>query len=545
LLVTLWLLIQLPPVQTWLVGQVTGKLSKNLHTTIRVQHVDFSLFNKMILEGTLVEDQHRDTILYAGAVKVNITDWFFFKDKAELQYIGIEDATIKLHRTDSVWNYQFIADYFASPTTSTASHPKPDSSKTLELDLKKVALDHIHFLKKDEWRGEDMDLRLHHLDLDADKFNFATKIARINKLSIGQPDFVLTNYQGRRPYQPDTTLILVPNQLRLNPGGWDLTAKKLEIINGSFRNEKPADTHPNKHFDGNHIWFSAINTSFSDLKLHQDTITAQLALSTKERSGFEVKKLNAKIKWFPEAMEFHHLDLLTGTSHLRNFFAMRFRTLDDMSEFETRIHMDADFSEAIVESDDIAYFAPELADWKKSIRITGNLHGTINDLHGQKVQLTAGKNTFLNGNIRLQGLPNIDTTHIDFQSNDFRTTYADMVTFVPAIKTIEQPRLDRIDWLRFTGNFNGTVRSFVTKGNIETNLGALATNVNMQLLEFAPSVYSGTLSTDNFQLGAFLDNDNLGNISFSGKVIGAGLRPSTLNATLDGTINSLDFNHYT
>ena len=29
----------------------------------------------------------------AGVVRVNITDWFFFKDKAQLQYIGLEDAT--------------------------------------------------------------------------------------------------------------------------------------------------------------------------------------------------------------------------------------------------------------------------------------------------------------------------------------------------------------------------------------------------------------------------------------------------------------------
>ncbi len=81
-------------------------------------------------------------------------------------------------------------------------------------------------------------------------------------------------------------------------------ADKVTISNGSFRNEKPADTVANKHFDGNHIYFYAVNTRFTNLRLHQDTITAQLQLSTKERSGFEVKKLNAKIKWFPEAMEF-------------------------------------------------------------------------------------------------------------------------------------------------------------------------------------------------------------------------------------------------
>lgn len=61
------------------------------------------------------------TILYAGNINVSITDWFFFKDKADLKYIGLEDAVIKLNRRDSVWNYQFIVDHFASTTPSKKS----------------------------------------------------------------------------------------------------------------------------------------------------------------------------------------------------------------------------------------------------------------------------------------------------------------------------------------------------------------------------------------------------------------------------------------
>jgi hypothetical protein len=34
--------------------------------------------------------------------------------------LAVEDAVIKLQRTDSIWNYQFIADHFASPKKSTS-----------------------------------------------------------------------------------------------------------------------------------------------------------------------------------------------------------------------------------------------------------------------------------------------------------------------------------------------------------------------------------------------------------------------------------------
>ena len=224
---------------------------------------------------------------------------------------------------------------------------------------------------------------------------------------------------------------------------------------------------------------------------------------------------------------------------------MRFRTLDDMSEFETRIRMEADLTDSDVDTDDIAYFAPELKDWEKHIRISGIVKGPVSDLEGRNAVIEAGKNTSLKGNFRIKGLPDIDKTYLDFQSTEFSSTYQDMALLVPSIKTIEQPRIDRIEWLRFKGSFTGYVRDFVTNGVIETNLGAVNTNVNMKLLEYGPSVYSGTINTDNFQLGPFLDNDNMGRIAFQGKVVGAGLKAGTLNASLDGTINSLEFNHYT
>jgi len=538
-------LIQLPPVQTWLVHQVTNRLSHDLHTTIRIKHVDFSLFNKMLLQGTLVEDSRKDTLLYAGTVKVNITDWWFFKDKAQLKYVGLEDATIKLQRTDSIWNYQFLVDYFSSPPPTNPA--LKDTTAGLQLDLKEADLARIHFLKRDGWRGEDMELRLGALQLDADTISFSQKIARVRSLNFTKPDFILTNYAGRRPHPPIDTAAIVndPLHLRLNPDGWVVTAGSISIKNGSFRHEKRADSVFNKHFDGDHILFSAVHTSFTNFRLHQDTITAQLLLSTKERSGLDVKKLSAHIKWFPEAMEFGHLDLQTNRSHLRNFFAMRFKTLDDMSDFETKVYMEARFTDSDIDSDDIAFFAPGLQDWKKHIRIAGEVQGTISDLRARKTVIEAGRNTLLNGDIHIKGLPDIEKTYIEFKSNDFRTTYGDMVTLVPSIKSIQQPRLDRIDHLRFRGDFTGTIHDFVTKGTIETNLGRIETNVDMKFPVYGPSVYSGTISTDSFHIGEFLDNDNLGRMAFQGKIDGTGLKTGTLDATLDGTISTLEFNHYT
>ena len=112
ILLLVYTALHLAPVQNWLVGQATTTLSNKLHTKVKVEHVDFSFFNKVEVKGILIEDQKKDTLLFAGSTTIKISDWFFFKDKPVLHYVGLEDVIVNLKRTDSVWNYTFLEDFF-------------------------------------------------------------------------------------------------------------------------------------------------------------------------------------------------------------------------------------------------------------------------------------------------------------------------------------------------------------------------------------------------------------------------------------------------
>lgn len=499
----------------------------------------------MVLEGTLVNDQHNDTLLYAGAVKVNITDWFFLKDKVVLKYIGLDDAVIELQRSDSTWNYKFLADYFSSPRKKQVK--KQDD---IDLDLEKVELHNITLLQKDGWRGENMSLQMASLDINAEHINVKQRIAHINSIDINKPLFAIYNYTGNRPdslrpKDDTTTIVNDPKHLRWNAGNWDIVVNKMTLNRGTFKNDVYTDRKPYAYFDGNHILFNDINAVFSQVTFKRDTITAGVHLSTKERSGLVVKKLNARLTWHPEAMEFAHLDIQTNRSHLQHFFAMRYATFDDMSDFENKVRLEGDFNNAEVNSDDIAYFAPELLNWKKEIRVTGKVKGTIENLSARKLVIEAGKDTYLNGNIRLNSISKLDKAYIDFEANEFRTTYRDAITMIPDLKNIQQPRLDKLEYLRFHGNFTGFIKDFVTYGTLETKLGVIVTDVNMKFPDNGPTIYQGGLEARSFALGEFVDVPQVDKINFTGSVNGHGLKANTLNAKLDGNIRSLDVNGYT
>ncbi|MFN5760896.1 MAG: hypothetical protein ACK44U_02360, partial [Sphingobacteriales bacterium] len=83
-------------------------------------------------------------MLYAGSVKVRITDWFFFKDQAELEYLGLENAYIQLQRKDSTWNYAFLEKAFSTTTTS-------KKQNQIQFHIKDIDLKNIRLAYKDGW----------------------------------------------------------------------------------------------------------------------------------------------------------------------------------------------------------------------------------------------------------------------------------------------------------------------------------------------------------------------------------------------------------
>ena len=217
LVVLIYFSLQTTLVQNFLVRQAATRLSKALNTEVKVSHIDLDFFDKVELKGTLVRDRNKDTLLYAGVVRVNITDWFFVKDKIELKYIGLEGTKVFLHRKDSVWNYQFLVDYFSGPPSTKKSNP-------IELTLKTVDLKNIRLLQQDEWRGENLGLSLGSMHLETDKFDLNGKDIRIRELALVEPVFSIYNYAGLRPprkrVRNDSIPTNDPEHLRWNPGKW-------------------------------------------------------------------------------------------------------------------------------------------------------------------------------------------------------------------------------------------------------------------------------------------------------------------------------------
>lgn len=518
----------------------TRRISKSLGTEVSIKHVSIGILNRLNLEGLMIRDQSKDTLIYAGAVKVRITDWFILKEKAVLRYAGLEDAVIKINRKDSVWNYQYFVDHFTSPS------PNKKKKGGLELDLKKIDLKNLRLVKNDQWVGEKMTIQFASFILDANRIDLNNSIFLIDDIKLHQPLFAI---QSLRALRPDSlrkkTKASIDTGMYFNAGNIFVQTKQIKITDGKlFIDGNP--NNPSTNFDGSHIQLSKLNGSFSNLSFIKDTIRADIALSLKDRSGFELQRLKTKFRFTPQIMELASLDLRTNKSRIGNYYAMKYTDFNkDFGEYIDKVVMEARFRDAKISSDDIAYFAPELKNLKRNIEISGNYLGTIADFSTTNLSCKIGNNTKLSGTLSMKGLPDMNTTKIALTKSVVSTNYNDLLSFIPVLKDIKDPNLAELGNIIYRGNFNGTIRNFVTSGVFSTALGGLTTDISLKLPIKGEPSYKGTIETTRFNIGKFLNTDALGLVNFKGGIEGSSFNIDLLKTTVNGTIDSLQFNGYT
>ncbi|MFN0081316.1 MAG: translocation/assembly module TamB domain-containing protein [Ferruginibacter sp.] len=543
LLVFLYGLLHLSSVQTWLVKKIAANLSEKLHTKVTVKSVDLRFFNKVLLQGVMVEDLKKDTLLYAGALKANVNDWFFFKDKISLQNVGLDDAIINMERTDSVWNYQFLIDFFAKPKI------RKSAGDDVNIDLGELHFTNIKFNKIDGWIGQDMIANLGKLDVTMQMVDIKNKRIHIKEIYLEKPLFSQRDYTGTRPEQPNLKQIIekipVLGALKWNNGGWEIKLDKLDMKDGAFINDKFTEEPPfADRFDGKHLSFSSLTGSMKNLLFVKDTLTLYINLNAKERSGLQIKKLESNLKLTPEVMEFNNLDLVTNKSKLRDYYSMTYKSFqEDFSSFLHNVSLEAHFKESTLNSDDLAFFSPNLKSWKRIILLEGNVKGPLDNFSAKEMKIKTG-NTVLEGSLAMRGLPDINSTFIDFQSNKLQTNYADIVGIVPQLKTVQKPAISKLGNVSFTGNFVGFIRDFVAYGTFNTGLGNLTADVNMKTPLNGSPAYSGSIASTGFNIGTFIQSPSLGSVALNAKLSGKGFNLNDLKAKVDGTVNSIGFNGY-
>lgn len=536
-------LINLSSVQTFLAQRATKILSEKLKTTVRVEHVRIDLFNHILLEDVYIADQQHDTLAYIGKAQVRMTDWFFIKNTTTvLHYVGLEHAYVHLYRkaNSKIWNYAFIEDAFSSSDT-TSSNKK---SAPLQIDLKKILLDDIRFHFDDAWIGYDYDIDIGSFAGNVDDIDFKKKNISVSRVDIKGASVRLRDYKGGRPPQPKVADII--DSTPFNTGLWKVNIQNILLDNCHFAFvSKEGPAYPNE-FDPEHIDVKNINSEIKHISILADTIRGKIEhFSAQERSGFIVHELQSKVSVSPIASICKELLIQTNRSTIGDYYAMHYNRFPDFLDYISKVKMVAQLKEADVDMRDIAFFAPQVKVLPLTLlKVSGNGSGTVDRLSAQNLSITDGFSN-AKGDIRINGLPDVAKTYFELNNGNIFSTGLSILKYAPSLKKNPNINIPAIDYAYYKGSFAGLLSDFVVKGNISSNLGNINANIQMKLPEHLKPSYSGTISTQSFNIGTLLNQPTLGTTSFSTTLQGASFDVDGIHIKANANFKEFTFNNYT
>ncbi len=549
-------LLQLPDFQNWLVDRVTASLSKTLETEVSIEYARLSWFDELTIQGVFVEDKYGDTLLYGDQIQADFNLLSLLDNAIEIEELSITDTRFKIRRDlgDAESNLETALEKLFPPR----DQPK----RPFDLALDRLDLENISFVQNDSVRGQRIDVSLASAVVYIDELDLINKTVRLETAEIRRPIVRQTTI----PPSPLSTVPGLDEVIRSidstvvdsNRVSLEIMVDALEIIDGVFElnnyRKEPIEAADIESVDFARLDIRDINLELTNVAYASSEVSASVEhLSLEEKSGFVLDRLSVdELRIAPTELVFNDLILTTPNSSLSDSLSFAFPGgWESWSDFNNRVRMSIDLQPSMVSVRDILYFARQLRfnpffrdNRDRNIRLGGQFTGRVNNLRAQDVVLALDQNNFLEGSFSSRNLAQPGSEALNLELDEMRTSVATLRRLIPRMNLPEN--FSKLGRLNFNGRFDGFFTDFAAKGDLSTDIGRAILDMRLDIENGSEQAeYSGSLSLDEFNLGTWTSNRDLGIVSFTAAIDdGQGLTAAAANANLNATIETLEFKNY-
>lgn len=301
-----------------------------------------------------------------------------------------------------------------------------------------------------------------------------------------------------------------------------------------------------EEIDFAHFGLDHLDGELHHLRIVADTVEIELRhLKAQEhKTALPIHDLTAHFFMTRQKMEFRNLHLAMGKSVLRNQLFMQYNSQKDLSDFVEKVTLVAHLDSTVLDTRDLQLFAPAVKRYKDTWHINGILRGRVNNFVFDDLQLGWGKGSTWRGRAAMQGLPDIDSTHMNLDFREAKLISKDLLQYVDQEDANEI--LERLGEVAiFKGAYKGTIQDFEAGGSFETSLGEFDAQMRLALGDGSrPPYYKAKVSTPDLHVGTLLGIDDLKNVAIEGDVEGTGFTPETAQLTLDTKVKFAEYNRY-
>lgn len=380
--------------------------------------------------------------------------------------------------------------------------------------------------------------RLGDLKLTRAELNIQT----LDSLGTTNMDF-LTNY-----FSSDSTVVEPVDTTKVQI---TLSVKKFLLENCAFSFRDSFAAPDSSLLKISDLAVGSIDGDIRNFQFMEDTLRCTFqTFNFYEKSGLRLENLAGNVQIDPSGIHAEKLELITPDSDIHGNLALLQDSWSDYSSFIHNINLDSKFDLSTINLRDIGYFIPEVQNLDFPIYMEGDVWGTIDNLKGRKLKLTAGDRSIFRGSFDVSGLPDAENAYIDLRVKQLSSDYNDLAAIANEVtrdSTFSEKlpiELKRAGSIFFEGSFTGFPQDFVAYGGLTTEAGKLDLDLNLKSDSIQNRLnYEGGVKTKNLDMGRLLDIEKMGSVTANAQIT-AYSREKLISGKIDGTIESFNYSGY-
>jgi len=382
------------------------------------------------------------------------------------------------------------------------------------------------------------------------EFSLEKKRIYLEKATFDKLYFNLKKYDGDSVNNMQFIVNHFTPKDTLSKNEWNFKLSDVGIVKSRF-NYNNADYEPTlTGVDYQHVEVTYLNSELSNIEFIPRGVKCNIErMKFFEQSGFQLDDLTALFNISPKGIVTEELMLKTPYSDINGNINFLTETYADMSNFITDVTIRSSFNTSLVSFKDICFFAPTLDCLNKSLKLNGEVTGSIANLKGKKLDILLDDGTVFKGSANISGIPNAEDIFMYINVKELVTTKQklEQLPLYPFTKEtfVQLPdNFKHLKTIRFKGNLTGFYHDFVAYGKFNTGLGDLITDVAVKVNN-GNTTYDGKLLANHFEMGKFFEmKKEVGTISMDVNIKGQGFTKKDLIANLDGKINQIIIKGY-
>ncbi len=228
LLVLVAILIYVPPIQDLIRNKAVTFLRERTDTYVALEHFNLRFPIGLTLEGFHINDRNGDTLVYAGALKANLSPSSLWRQRIVVSGLKLEGGRANIQQDqDSTFNFQFLADAFATPDTVAQEQPVDTvSSDAWSLIIEGLTLEDLRVKLDLEPSETRLDLVVGEFEVEFDDFSLDPEQVYLAEIVLKDTRVHLWMASGTDPPDPDTY-----PELENPMAGHDIRLQQLRVHN--------------------------------------------------------------------------------------------------------------------------------------------------------------------------------------------------------------------------------------------------------------------------------------------------------------------------